>query len=185
VIHRSWLETYVMYFGFAAAFSSWRGLRLRRIWISLGVSVVCVIGLMITFAMTPPQEDIDGWREVLVILAMAGWIIGWGYSFFTLLSRHRRIADLVARVELADEWGGEIVMQVKQRYRIPRDDLQELLPLIEPLGHAPGHPMITPAWVRAQLAKAEEMADSVAGLLQDAPNILPIKKQPWWKPSDL
>lgn len=182
MIHWSWFEPYLMYLGGLVLFDSWRLLRVRRIWGSL---VASVLVLLLVIVLLPQDKEITDLSAYLLGGLMFTWFGAYLYSFVTLAKMATRIKKLVTRAELAADWGGELVVQDGRGYRTPRENLEELLPLVEPIGHAPGHPEITPAWIREQLTLAEEKSAIVAALLIEAPTTLPIAKPKWWLPSDL
>lgn len=170
---------YSMIVLFAIGFDGLFLLRLRRIWVPLAASIACVLlfHLMV-------WTDAEGWlANICYGTLLLGCLVGWGIGGWRVMQavRTRTIAAYVAA---AFEWGAPTVTLRNGKHHTLLEELEVLLPLVEPIGHVPGFEEITPAWIRAQIAIAREHEPEARKLLLEAPEKLPIKKR-WWLPSDL
>jgi hypothetical protein len=145
---------------FILEFGTWRLLQLRKVWIPLAVSILCaaIITVLANLA-----DQTTWWWLPTILTAGAGWLAGGIYAFAVLLGRSSRVIEGVRRLQAIEDMGGVTSDRLKVGYRNPRKDLEKLLPLIEPFGHAPGHPEITPEWIRERLRRLDEKEGKTLG----------------------
>jgi hypothetical protein len=135
------------------AIDSLRLARRPRVWLPVLIGTMVIVGSGLFLA---SHEDAPNWQGALgltiAVCGMGAIITG----LLILITSAARIRSAVTKLMAIEDQGGVNSPNLRVGHRNPALHLRQLLPLIEPLGHAPGHPEITPEWIRERLAQLGE-----------------------------
>ena len=101
------------------------------------------------------------------------WFVGAMVAAWQVMYLVFRIRPVAERVDALSRAEGPAVLHLKGEQRTYREELEKLLPLVEPLGYTPGWTAMTPAWLHGEMerAKADEPAARALAAVPESESI--------------
>lgn len=157
---------------FATGFGAGRTFRQPRVMVPYLLSVAAGAAWALTASPGEVWDDFTLLNKGEIVI----WFVGAMVAAWQVMRPVLKIRPIAERVEAMSRVEGPCVVRVKDQERTYREEIEKLLPLVEPLGYTPGWTTMTPAWLHGEMERARADEPAARSLATEIPESESIRQ---------